>query len=72
MRVRWLFALALFLVIVGATTVISWLFPGGGFTGPPFRVVRVGFGLLWLVFVFGFFNPSLLGGLPLLRLFFDS
>ena len=58
-RVGWLFALALFLVIVGATTVISWFFPGGGMAGPPFRVMRVGFGLLWLLFIVGFFRTGM-------------
>jgi len=58
-RVGWIFALVLFLTIVGATTVVSWLLPGGVFPGPPFRLMRVGFGLLWLLLVVGFFRTGM-------------
>lgn len=65
-RVRWIFALALFLIIVGATTVVSWVFPGAGVAGPPFRVIRQGLGLLWLLFIIGFFRTGMRHfGLPL-------
>jgi two-component system sensor histidine kinase BaeS len=65
-RVGWIFALVLFLTIVGATTVVSWFLPGGAYPGQPFRVMRVGFGLLWVLFVVGFFRAGMRRfGLPL-------
>jgi len=54
-----IFALGLFLATVGASTVISWVFPGGRPAGAPVPWSRGGLGLLWLLFVIGFFRAGM-------------
>ena len=50
-----LFAVALVLVAIGLTTVVSWLLPSAGAT-VPIRPPRTFFGLLWLFLLLALFR----------------